>query len=173
MTSASRPWYRRTSQLIAGGLTTILLFAAVALFSQWPAWQSMAGGSALLRLSFTHSGQRVCRDRTEEELARLPPNMRAPQLCERRRSPVWVSLDIDGNTVFSADLPPSGLSGSGPSRVYERFVLPAGQHRVTVRMRDNPLPEGMTREGVFEIEMRPADSVAIDYDPSAGAFFLH
>jgi hypothetical protein len=99
--------------------------------------------------------------------------MRAPQVCERRRSPVWVELEIDGTTVFSADLFPSGLAGSGPSRAYERFVLSAGAHRIGVRMRDDPRPESLTREAYFDIEMAPEQSVALDYDATTESFFLH
>jgi hypothetical protein len=164
---------QRLPHLVAGGAVTVLVALGVAVLSQWPSWRSLPQDAGLLRLSFTHSGARVCRDRTPQELAKLPPNMRAPQVCERRRAAVWVALEIDGAPVFSADLPPSGISGSGPSRAYKRFVLPAGAHRLVVKMRDDPTAEELTREDRFEIDLDPAESIAIDFDPTAGRFFLH
>ena len=65
---------------------------------------------ALLKLSFTHAGQLVqeCRRRTPEELAKLPPNMRAPLDCARERSPVTCELALDGQ-LLAQRIAPSGL----------------------------------------------------------------
>lgn len=166
-------WGRRWPHFALGGALTLALFLGVAMLSARPMWQSVAGDMALLRLSFAHSGVRDCRDRTAEELAKLPANMRTPQVCERRRAPVRVELDLDGEAAFAADLPPSGLSGSGPSRVYHRFLVPAGSYRVAVRMRDDPAVAGFTQEAAFDIVVAPAESVAIDFDATTGRFYLH
>jgi len=166
-------WRRRWPHLAMGGAVTLALVLGVAALSASPRWQSLPSGDALLRLSFAHSGVRNCRDRTAEELAALPRNMRTPQVCERRRSPVRVELDLDGAPLFAADLSPSGLSGSGPSRVYERFLLPVGAHHLEVRMRDDPAVSGFTHEAAFDIQAAPAESVAIDFNAAAGAFYLH
>jgi len=75
------------------------LFAAViGVFSHWPPYRHLAGDLALIKLSLVHTGKPVgdCHQRPAEELAALPPNMRAPQTCPRERSPVIVELDIDG-----------------------------------------------------------------------------
>ena len=57
-------------------------------FSSQPAFEQLGGNEALIRLSLTHAAQRVaeCRQRTPEELAKLPPNMRAPLDCKRERA---------------------------------------------------------------------------------------
>lgn len=166
-------WIRRPRHLIFGGAATLALTLGTAALSSWPEWQSMPRNHALLRLSFTHSGVRNCRDRTAEELAALPQNMRKTEVCDRRRAPVHVEMTIDGQAAFVADLAPSGIAGSGPSRVYERFELPAGPHMIDVRLRDDPAAERFTHSASFEIAPAPGESVAIDFDAASGGFFLH
>jgi hypothetical protein len=156
-----------------GGLLSLAVVLAATALSAWPRWRSLPENTALVRLSFTHSGVRACRDRTPEELAALPRNMRKAQACDRRRAPVRIEMDIDGKTVFAGDLPPGGLAGSGPSRVYRRVELPAGRYRLAVRMRDDPARSGFTHEAGFDIQLAPAQSVAVDFDTTGGKFFLH
>jgi hypothetical protein len=87
---------------------------------------------ALIKLSFAHGAQKEdCRPRTAEELAKLPPNMRRPMVCARERLPVAVELLLDGAPLYQAVLPPTGLAGDGPSRAYQRFAVPPGQHELT------------------------------------------
>lgn len=163
----------RLRHLVAGGVLSLSLVLGTAVLSAWPEWRSLPEGHAVLRLSFTHSGVRNCRDRTESELAALPKNMRNAQICDRRRAPVQVKLDIDGRTVLARDLPPSGLAGSGPSRIYGRINLPVGWHRVTVRLRDDPSAETYTYRAEFEIDADPGERIAIDFDAAKGGFFLY
>lgn len=134
----------RWHHLFLGGLVSLVLVLATAALSAWPIWQSLPADHALVRLSFTQSGVRTCRDRTPDELAALARNMRQAQICDRRRAPVHVEMDLNGKMVFTRDLPPGGLSGSGPSRVYQRFELPAGTYDIVLRLRDDPALEGFT-----------------------------
>ena len=71
-----------------------------------PRYRHLAHDQALLKLSFTHAGQLVheCRRRTPEELAKLPPNMRAPLDCPRERSPVTVELALDGQLLAQREI---------------------------------------------------------------------
>ncbi|GIL02173.1 MAG: hypothetical protein BroJett030_20720 [Alphaproteobacteria bacterium] len=166
-------WRRNAGRWAAGGALSLAVVLGVATLSGRPAWQSMSPQTALVRLSFTHSGVRNCRDRTAEELARLPPNMRSAQLCDRRRAPVRVEMEIDGRRVLAADLPPSGLVGSGPSRAYERIELPAGAHRLDLRLSDNPAADGFAYSATFDVTLAPAQSLAVDFNAASGGFFLH
>lgn len=163
----------RARHLALGGLVTLLVIAVGALLSFWPAWQSVPDNAALLRLSFAHSGLRVCRDRTPDELAALAPNMRAAQVCERRRAPVRIELDLDGVPVLARDLAPSGLAGSGPSRVYERLVLPAGEYQIALRLRDDPAAEGFAYSAQRAITLAPGQNLAIDFRGETGEFIFH
>lgn len=155
------------------GLGTALslgLVLATAALSAWPAWQSLPEDHALLRLSFTVSGARDCRPRTPEELAALPRNMRRSEVCERRRSPVHVALDLDGVTILDEELPPGGIAGSGPSRIYRRFELPAGAYDLSLRLRTDPSAAGQTVTADRRVTLAPGQSMAVDYDPAAGGF---
>lgn len=164
---------RRAPQLLGGAILSLAMFLGVAALSARPEWQSLPPDTGLIRLSFTHSGARNCRDRTEEEMAALPRNMRSRQLCERRRAPVRIEMDVDGRNALSAELHPSGLAGSGPSRVYDRVALPAGEHRIDLRMNDDPSVAGFPYTATFDIALGAAQSVAIDFDSAKGGFFLH
>ncbi len=162
----------RLHHLLLGGAFMLAVSLGLAVLSAWPAWRSLPADTALLRLSFTHGGDRsaTCRDRTPEELAALPANMRAKQVCARRRPPVYVELEIDGATVFAEELPPRGLAGSGPSQVYQRFPLPAGEHDIAVRLRDRPDTEGFDYAAETRVTLAPAQSFVIDFRSEAGGF---
>lgn len=173
MTGPRASWLGRLPQIALGGVLILALVLGVATLSARPAWQSLAPGIALVRLSLTHSGARNCRDRTADELAKLPKNMRSPQVCERRRAPVRVEMDVDGHSVLAADLPPSGLAGSGPSRIYHRIELPAGSYRLDLRLSDDPATRGFEYVAAFDVDLHPAESLAVDFDAASGGFFLH
>ncbi len=163
----------RWLHIALGGLVSLALVLAAAALSAWPSWQSLPAGHGVIRLSFTHSGARTCRDRSQAELDALPRNMRQAQICERRRPPVHVEMDVDGGTVLARSLPPTGLSGTGPSRVYQNFELPAGTYDIALRLRDDPALVGYGDAAEFRVDLAPGQSVAIDYDPGSGGFFIH
>jgi hypothetical protein len=83
-----------------------------------------------------------------------------------------VELDIDERTIYQASLPPTGIAGDGPSRVYERFVLPAGEYRIAVRMRDTPRAEGFDHERSDRIALTTDQLFVIDYRPASGEFLF-
>ncbi len=163
----------RLHHLAMGGIVTLALGLGVAWLSASPAWRNAPENMALLRLSFTHSGDRSasCRDRTPEELAKLPRNMRQTQICDRRRPPIYVELEVDGLLIYSAESAPSGIAGSGPSRLYERLLLPAGVHNLTVRMRDNPASSAFDYETTRKVELEPGQSFVIDFRKDSGFIF--
>lgn len=147
---------------------------AIGFFSTSPAYTHLAPGQALLKLSFSHGAQRMkeCRDRSDEELAKLPPNMRARQDCPRERAPVMVELELDGERLFRESLPPSGLSRDGPASVYRRFVVPAGTHRLAARLSDNAKGE-FNYSGEQTVTLAPAQVVVVEFHAPGGFRFLH
>lgn len=146
----------------------------IGVFANGPAYRALPAGEALIKVSFVHHGQRLaeCRLRTPEELAQLPPNMRAPTACERARSPVTIEVDIDGRNVYRHVAPPSGLSRDGVSSVYQRLPVAAGEHRVAVRLKDSAAPTapGYTREAT--VTLKPAQVLVIDFDAEKGGITL-
>ena len=160
---------------LAGGFIVIAaLFAAVAWLSDRPLYRQIPKESAVMMLTFVHGADRrgECRRLSPEEIARLPPNMRRVQDCPRGRRPIYVELDVDGRNVYSASLPPTGIAGDGPSRVYQRFVLPARKYDVAVRMRDTARQDGFDHERHEMIDVAPGQLFVIDYRPESGEFIF-
>ena len=149
-------------------------FAAIGgVFSDWPADEALAPDRAVVKVSFIHHGERAqpCHALSPEELAKLPPNMRAPVRCGRERVPVAIEVDVDGRTVYREVAQPSGLSRDGASSAYQRIELAAGEHRIAVRLRDVP---GNAFNHVREatVKLAPAQVLVIDFDPAKGAITL-
>jgi len=156
-------------------LVITALFAGVAAFADWPLYRQIPQGSGIVMLSFVHGADRraECRRLSPEEIAKLPPNMRRVEDCPRRRRSIYVELDLDGRNVFRAHLPPAGIAGDGPSRVYERFVLPAGPYEVRVRMRDTPRQDGFDHERTGRISLTADQMFVIDYRSATGEFVFY
>ena len=148
------------------------LFVAVAAFSDWPVYRQTPRGSAVVMLTFVHGADRKseCRRLSPEEIQKLPPNMRRVQECPRGRRPVYVELDLAGKTVFQASLPPTGIAGDGPSKVYERFVVPAGSYEIAVRMRDTPRTDGFDHERRATVALTADQLFVIDFRTESGEF---
>ena len=129
----ARAWMTPTPSARSAGSAscccTALFALVIGVFSRWPAYQHLASDQALIKLSFNHQGKPVadCRRLSAEELAKLPPNMRAPMDCPRERSPITVELDVDGSPALRHVARPTGLSRDGASAVYHRMQV-AGRH---------------------------------------------
>ena len=145
------------------------LMALLAVFSRWPSFDVIKADAALVRLSIAHAAERrhPCRERTAEELAKLPPNMRAAQDCPRERAPVKIEFEVDGRLVYAAEVPPAGVQKDGLATLYHRVVVPAGEHRVVVRMRDRA-------QGPFNhvkdetLALAPGDALVVDFNATRG-----
>lgn len=156
----------------------VLLYGVFALiigvFSRWPGYRHIGADEALIKLSFTHAGKRVaeCRQLNADELAKLPPNMRAPMKCGRERAPVVVEVDVDGTPAFRRSAAPSGLSRDGASSVYQRLTLGAGAHRVAVRLKDSAGNGGFDYRREENVTLAPAQILVIDFDAEKGGITL-
>ena len=162
---------KQAIRYLAQGLLYVPLMAILGYFSTYPAYTNLPAEQALVRLSFSHAGQRMveCRQRTPEELAKLPPNMRAAMDCPRERSPVKVALELDGKEVYRAVVPPAGLKKDLASTVYQRFAVPAGPHRVVARLSDQPSGEfNHSKEAV--LELKPGSALVVDFRLAEGGF---
>ena len=166
----------RTTPLAIGG--QVLLYGVfalvVGLFSHWPPYHPLAADQALVKLSFTHSAKHVseCRQLSKEELAKLPPNMRAPTQCDRERAPVVVEVDIDGQPAIRHVAAPSGLSRDGASAAYKRLAVSAGTHRVAVRLKDSPGSGGFDYQREQDVTLVPGQILVIDFVAEQGGLTL-
>ena len=92
--------------------------------------------------------------------------------CSRQRLPVTVQLTIDGKSFYEAILEPGGLSGDGPVKVYEKFVVSAGKHLIEARLRDSKRDEGFDYESSREVELTRGQNLAIDFKAEQGGFLF-
>ena len=154
-------------------LLYVPLMALIGYFSTQPRFAVLAEDQALVRLSFIHAAERKvpCRTRTPEELAKLPPNMRAAQDCPRERAPVLVELELDGEVVLRREVQPAGLKRDGNATVYHRLPVPAGKHRVVARLRDRP-GDGFNFENEQTLELAPGQALLIDFVAAKGGFLF-
>lgn len=156
----------------------VLLYAAFAafigVFTRWPSYQHLPEDHALIKLSFIHHGQRLqeCHKMSAEELAKLPPNMRAPMDCPRERAPITVEVDIDGIAAIRRTAQPSGLSRDGAASVYQRIEVAAGMHSFDVRLRDSTRSEGFDFEHHEVLDLQPAQILVIDFSAEKGGITL-
>jgi hypothetical protein len=157
-------------------LGQILFFVAVVLVIGWfsarPPYARVPEDRALIKLSFAHGAEKKgeCRKLSPEELAQLAPNMRRPTICPRERLPVDIELVIDGAVAYAERLPPTGLSGDGPSRTYARFIIPPGEHDIILRLRDTGRAEGFDYTTERQVTLAAGQNLAIDFDPVGGGF---
>lgn len=145
------------------------LVLLIGYFSSAPKFVHLPADQALLRLSIAHAGERrqACRERSPEELAKLPPNMRAAQDCPRERSPLLVELEIDGRLQLRTEAIPAGTQRDGLATLYHRVPVAAGTHRIVVRMRDRPQGEfNHVREET--LNLAGGDSLLIDFNAARG-----
>lgn len=161
---------------VAGQAVAYAAFAAaIGWLSAAPLRTPAPDGHALVKLSFTHAAARLreCRRLDPAEVAARAPNMRVAQDCERGRTSVAVALLIDGEPVYTGEHPPTGLWDDGPSVVYETFWVPAGPHRLELRIRDSVGDAGFDHVASAQVDLRPLQNFVIDFRPQQGGIVFH
>lgn len=155
-------------QAVVYGAIAVLL----GYFSTNPTYQHFPADEAQLVISFTHVGQRAtpCRKLTREEIEELAANMRRAEVCARERLPLYVELDLGNEKLFSASLPPTGLSRDGAAHLHERFTVAPGRHVLHVGLRDSARTQGFDYESEAVIDLSPGQSFVVDFRPELGGF---
>lgn len=156
----------RLLDILGQGMAYLVFAVLIGYFSASPAHHPLPAGSALIKLSISHPGQRVvpCRRRSAEEMRKLAMNMRAPLDCPRERHPVRVDLTIDGTPVFGRFARPSGLAKDGKSQFYEKFIVSAGRHSISVRMHDADLATSSGYAGAKDVHIGAGQVVIVGFD---------
>ncbi len=165
------PWYRRAPGMV---LAFALFGFAVSVFSSWPDVQLLQPQQAVVSLTFSHAGKRIgeCRQLSQEELNKLPPNMRKPADCPRERWPVRVVFRAGDELLLQRTLPPSGIWNDGESTIYARFALPAGQHRLFIGLNDSGASGELDYQLQQEVELFPQQHVVIGFDSNRHEFTI-
>ena len=164
----------RVLQTIGQAIAYALFAVVVGYFATQPAYTYFPPDKAQIKLSFGHAGdhETECRRLTQEELNKLAPNMRRPMDCPRGRLAVLIELELDGELIYSAELPPSGIAGDGVSTAYKTFAVEPGEHQLVARLRDSNRSEGFDHEKASKITLLPQQNFVIDFHPSKGGFLF-
>ena len=164
----------RTARYIGQAAVYGVLAVIIGVFADTPSFENFPADKAEIKVSFAHGGERkvACRRRGADELAKLPPNMRKPMDCPRERVSLLLRLTLDGRPLFQASLPPTGLSGDGASRLYEKFRVPPGRHVLVAELRDSPRDDGFDYTRRLVLDLRPRQIVAVDFRAEAGGFVV-
>ncbi|MDH5648744.1 MAG: hypothetical protein OEY67_03735 [Gammaproteobacteria bacterium] len=156
-----------------GQIIAYLFFAGfLGVLSNYPTYSHTTADQATIKLTMNHSGKlkEKCRQRSEEEMAKLPPNMRVSMDCPRERSPIKLEMIVDGKEIYKETLLPFGLTRDGEATAYRRFNIKAGEHRVQVRMKDDVNTEGYDYHFEQTLTLAPSQVMVIHFDNLLGKF---
>lgn len=160
--------------LLQAAFYTVFM-AVVWYFSTDPVYRPLAEGDAVVIVAFGHAGKIVapCRERSPEELAALPPNMRIAQDCPRERSPIIVEVLLDDKIALKETFVAPGFSKDLGVEIFHRTNVPVGKHNVIARMNDDVNVEGYTHVVEQEIELTQGKILVVEYKPDKNTFVLH
>jgi len=146
----------------------------VGLLSVWPRYNLVDPENAIITVTFAHAAQRVgeCVILTQEELNKLPPNMRKPADCPRERHVVQLEMRSGDDVLYEDTLLPSGIWSDGKANIYQRVVIPAGKHDIFVGMNDSGSEAGFDYETRSSIDVTPGRNVVVRFDPELGQFTI-
>jgi len=161
-------------KFLAEALMYAVFIAVIGLLSVWPPYELVEDDRAIISLVFSHAGDRIteCRILSQEELNKLPPNMRKPSDCPRERHPVRVELRSGEKTLYQDVLLPSGIWADGKASIYQRIEVPAGRHELFVGMNDSGGSGDFDSTNSVSVDMRPGRNLVIQFDDEAEQFLI-
>lgn len=126
-----RPAFRR----LTAALLPIALLSGTAWLSTAPL-QVDRTGSAVLRISLGARPERIetCRTQTDEELAKLAPQMRQTVLCEGTTARYQLSAHRNSKLVFSSVIRGGGLRNDRPLYVSRDIEVDPGAALYTIQL---------------------------------------
>jgi hypothetical protein len=147
-----------------------VFMALIWYFATSPSIRLLEEDEAMITIAFAHAGEsrEPCRRLSQEELAKLPPNMRKPEDCPRERSPVIIQALLDGNTLINETLQPPGMFRDGGVNVYLSGKIPAGSHHFEIKMDDSVRKEGFDYTFEQDINIKPAQILLVNFDSNKG-----
>ena len=156
------------------GLIYTAFVLAIGYFSFWPRYEYSSPDVTVVKVSLSHATERVepCVELTPQEIAKLAPNMRRTEICERQRLPLVLELELDGEIAIQLKARPSGLWEDGNASIYERFEMPPGTHRITARLRDSARSEGWDYTHTEDVVLEAGRYLTITFKAQNGGFAI-
>jgi len=155
-----------------------VVYAAVMLMigylSTSPSYTRVSEGFATVKLSLRHSSQLLgeCQFLTDDALQRLPPNMRQAKVCPRERSEIEFEFLMDGESIYHQTIQPAGINNDGRAKLYSRFEIPAGAHRITARLKDHRDLDDFNYQESRNINLAEGKILVVDFDPKTKRFIF-
>ncbi|MBF0161572.1 MAG: hypothetical protein HQL88_04715 [Magnetococcales bacterium] len=148
------------------GICYALFCLTILVYSTHPAYTYLSPGQGEMKLAFKHASQRkeACTKRTQEQLLALPPNMRRTQECSRERADVLVEITLDDQHTIQQSFKPPGLHRDGTVFIYSKLPLPAGEHQLTIKMRDSVRSEGFDFSKSAPVTIHPGQLLVVGFD---------
>jgi len=150
-----------------------LFMVAIGALSVWPNYELVENDRAIISMVFSHAGQRIgeCRKLSQDELNKLPPNMRKPADCPRERHPLRIELRGGDTALYRATLFPSGIWSDGKASVYRRVEVQAGAHELFVGMNDSGT-EDFDYSSSVSVNLEPGRNLVIQFDEEIQQFLI-
>ncbi len=147
-----------------------VFMALVWFFATSPSIKIIADDEAVITIAYSHAGKlrEPCRRLSQEELNELSPNMRKLEDCPRERSPVIIEALLDDEPLYRAELAPPGLFGDGGVDVFHKVKVPAGEHRLSLKMNDSVRIDGFNHQLEQQVNIDPAQILLVGFDSVQG-----
>jgi hypothetical protein len=158
-----------------GEFTMYAIFAVVVgAFSSWPSYEMLGADRAIVSLVFSHAGERIgeCRRLSQDELNKLPPNMRKPADCPRERHPVRVEFRTGEQVLYKRTLAPSGIWADGEASIYFRVEVDSGAHDLFIGMNDSGGEADFDVTASVTVELPPGRNLVIQFDEQLQQFLI-
>ncbi len=160
----------RRPRVLAGlrtGVAVTAVLATIATLSQVRAGRTPTDGA--IRLAWRLPGQswEDCRDRTAEEIARMPAHMRQARECRTVYLHYRLQVRRDDRLVLDREIAPLGARGDRPLFVEQDLPLPPGTHRWLVDFVpvNDPQGAGLALTLDTTLTVRGGQARLITFDP--------
>jgi hypothetical protein len=139
-------------------------------FATSPSVRVIEDDQAMITVAFAHAGgiREACRMLSQEELMKLPPNMRKLDDCPRERSPIVIEATLDGKIIYSKTYQPPGIFNDGSVNLYYNSKVPAGKHTFEIKMDDSVREEGFDHKLEQDINIDPQQILLVEFEPLTG-----
>ncbi len=132
--------------------------------------------TAVLKIAFKHVAafERAGRERSREEIEKLPQHMRPPERARTgRRVDTILRVELDGRPLLEKTYRPGGFRHDGPTFAYEELPVLPGRHRLVATLTDAGVEaEGDERRRGWqleqEVEIPPGRVLLLDLSEEAG-----